>query len=100
MKKLSRKAEKIKNSIIEEYGIVDVAGLAMLQSSMEGYDLWHECQRVVDKDGLTVRGDRGQIKSHPLLATIRDAKAGFLAGLKALNLDLNIQKEPGRPPGV
>ena len=98
--KLSSNADKLKKSIIADYGIDDDAGLAILQTALEAYDLFHSAQKVVDKDGLTVQGDRGGVKAHPLLSVIRDARAQFLAGLKALNLDLEpLQKGPGRPAG-
>jgi glutathione S-transferase len=42
----------------------------------------------------------GQPKPHPLLATERDARAQFLAALKALNLDLEpLRDRVGRPGG-
>ena len=63
---------------------------------MEAMDLMHEAQAVIDKEGLTVKGDRGQIKAHPLLATIRDSRAQFLMGLKHLNLDIEPLRDRGR----
>ena len=57
----------------------------------------HGAQAVVDKQGLTVSGDRGQIKAHPLLSVIRDSRAQFLMALKHLNLDIEpLQSGPGR----
>lgn len=99
MKKLSQTARKLRKSIIKEYDISDEAGLAILRTSMEAYDAMHEAQAVVDKQGLTVEGDRGQIKAHPLLAVIRDSRAQFLMALKHLNLDIEPLKGIGRPPG-
>lgn len=100
MKKLSKEAAKLKNAIMKEYDISDDAGISILETSMEAFDLMHAAQAVVDKDGLKVTGDRGGIKAHPLLSVIRDARAQFLAGLKALNLDLEpLRDKAGRPPG-
>ena len=99
MRKLSREGAKLKAAIIKEYQITDEAGLAILSTALEAYDSIHECQKVVDKEGLTVSGDRGQIKAHPLLSVIRDSRAGFLAGLKMLNLDIEPLKDLGRPAG-
>lgn len=100
MKKLSKEATKLKKGILKEYDISDEAGIAILQTAMEAYDMNHEAQKIVDKQGLSVRGDRGQIKAHPLLSVIRDSRAQFLMALKHLNLDIEpLQSGPGRPPG-
>jgi P27 family predicted phage terminase small subunit len=100
MKKLSVEARKLKESLIEEYSIVDKACLLLLNTAMEAYDEFQKAKAVVDKDGLTVRGDRGGIKSHPLLATIRDCRSQFLTAIKMLNLDIIPSNDgPGRPSG-
>lgn len=65
MKKLSKEATKLKKAILKEYAITDDAGISILQTAMEAFDLMHGAQTVVDKQGLTVAGDRGGIKAHP-----------------------------------
>lgn len=100
MKKLSRQAVRLKNAIVKEYDISDKAGVAILQVGMEAFDLMHEAQTAVDNRGLTVPGDRGGTKAHPLLSVIRDARAQFLMALKQLNLDIEpLRDGPGRPAG-
>ena len=100
MKKLSKQATKLKKGILKEYDITDEAGLAILQTAMEAYDAMHEALKVVDADGMTVQGDRGNIKAHPLLSVIRDSRAQFLMAIKHLNLDLEpLNNRPGRPSG-
>jgi len=99
MKKLSKEATKLKNGILKEYDITDKAGVAILKTAIEAFELMHSATAEIDKDGLTVKGDRGQVKAHPLLSVIRDSRAAFLAGLKALQLDLEPIKGIGRPPG-
>ena len=89
MKKLSKDAVKLRESILKEFVIDDEAGKAILYTALMAYDLMNNAQAVVDSQGLTVQGDRGSLKSHPLLATIRDARSQFLMGLKHLNLDVN-----------
>lgn len=88
MKKLSKQAADLKKSILKDYEITDEAGIAILQTAMEAFEQMKDAQAIVDKQGLTVRGDRGQIKAHPLLSVIRDSRAQFLMALKHLNLDL------------
>lgn len=87
-RKLSREAVKLKKAILRDYDITDEAGLAILETAMLAYDGMNAAQAEVDSQGLTVKGDRGQIKAHPLLAVIRDYRAQFLMALKHLNLDL------------
>ena len=100
MKKLSKQAAKLKRSILKNYDISDAAGIAILQTAMEAFDTMHASQDVVDDQGLTVFGDRGQIKAHPLLSVIRDSRAQFLMGLKHLNLDIEpLRDRAGRPAG-
>jgi P27 family predicted phage terminase small subunit len=99
MTKLSQRAEKLKKGILSEYEITDHAGLAILQTAMEAYDGMNAAQEVVSKQGLTVPGDRGGVKAHPLCAVVRDCRAQFLMALKHLNLDLEPVKGIGRPPG-
>jgi hypothetical protein len=42
----------------------------------------------------------GAPKPHPLLPIERDSRAAFLAGMKALQLDLEpLRDHPGRPGG-
>ena len=100
MKKLSKEAAKLKRAILKEYDISDEAGIAILQTAMDAFDAMHDAQVLVDTQGLTVFGDRGQIKAHPLLSVIRDARAQFLMALKHLNLDIEpLRDGRGRPPG-
>ena len=88
MTKLSKSSKDLQRQIIAEYRIEDPDGLAILETAMVARDLMTSAQRVVDIEGLTVKGDRGQVKAHPLLACIRDQRAQFLAGLKALHLEI------------
>lgn len=99
LRKLSKEATKLKRVLQKEYDIRDNAGILLVQTAFEAYDQVQEAQKVVDEQGLTVRGDRGQIKAHPLLSVIRDSRAQFLMALKHLNLDIEPLKGIGRPPG-
>jgi len=100
MKILSYQAKKLKKAILKEYDITDEAGIAILQTALDAFDLMNNCQEEVDEQGLTVTGDRGQIKAHPLLSVIRDSRAQFLMALKHLNLDLEpLRDKAGRPGG-
>lgn len=98
--KLSEEAAMLRQKVLETNDFEgDVAGVAALDSGMRSLDVETACMKIVERDGYVVTGDRGQIKSHPLLATARDARSHFLAVMKSLKL-LDIigePKAPGRP---
>jgi len=113
---LSEEASEIYQGIVSEYGINDIAGLRILQVALEAYDRAQSCRVEIEKDGMILDDDdgfqnrtgslfdsgkkTGKRKPHPLLPIERDSRAAFLAGLKALNLDLEpLRDKPGRPPG-
>jgi len=99
-KHLSGEAAKIWKEILDEYSIDDAAGLRILRVALESFDRAQAARTAIDKDGLTVIDKAGQVKSHPLLPIERDSRAAFLAGLKALQLDLEpLRDRPGRPAG-
>jgi P27 family predicted phage terminase small subunit len=97
---LSKEAKIMWNDLIDEYGIDDCAGLRILRVTLEAFDRAQESREAIDKDGMTFIDKAGQIKPHPLLPIERDSRAAFLAGLKALHLDLEpLRDKPGRPGG-
>ena len=97
---LSAEARKIWREILSEYQIEDAAGLRILRVSLESFDRAQAARKAIDKEGMTVTDKFGQKKPHPLLPIERDSRAAFLAGLKALNLDLEpLRPGPGRPGG-
>ncbi len=75
------------NLIKRAYTIADEPAISILAAAMASWDLWHRAQAQVDAEGMTVLGDRGGQKAHPLLAVVRDARSQFFLGLKALHLD-------------
>jgi len=97
---LSKEARKLWLDILLEYDISDAAGLRILRVALEAYDRCQAAREQIKRDGMTFADRVGQIKSHPLLPVERDSRAAFLAGLKALNLDLEPSHDkPGRPAG-
>lgn len=98
-KHLSREAKALWRRIQESYEIEDDAGLLILTTALEAHDRMKQAQAILDTDGLTVTDKFGQVKSHPLIPAERDARAAMLSALKALSLDLEPVKKPGRPAG-
>jgi len=70
------------------YRFDDAASLELLTQAMEARCRARLCREQVEKDGQTVRDDRGNLKAHPLLATERSAQASFLSAMRLLRLDL------------
>ena len=85
---LSPAARKWFREIAADYGITDRAGALLLAQAAECWDRAALCRETIASDGASVRDKWGQLKAHPLLAAERDAKAGFLAAVKHLNLDI------------
>jgi phage terminase small subunit len=86
--------------LVREYDITDPGGEALLRTFASAFSLELQCQEQIDREGLTYKDRFEQVKPHPLLPTLRDARSQKLAALKALNLDLEpLESKPGRPPG-
>ena len=88
-------------SVSAEYSIVDPAGLALLTTAAECLDRMRQAQAAIAKDGAVVVDRYGAPKVHPAAALEKDARTGFLAALRALNLDIEpLRDRPGRPAGA
>ena len=97
---LSDEAKKIWKGLVLEYGINDIAGLKILRVALEAFDRAQAARVKIEEDGMTIKDKFDQVKVHPLIPCERDSRAAFLAGLKALNLDLEpLRDRPGRPGG-
>lgn len=98
---LSAAAKRWWRELVEEFEIKDAAGRQVLELYCRRFDRARECRIQIKREGATIRDRWGQVKPHPLLATERDAIAGMLAALRALNLDLEpLHDRPGRPGKV
>ena len=99
-KHLSKDSKKIWRDILSEFSIDDAAGLKILRVALESFDRAQAARTTIDRDGMTILDRFGTLKIHPLLSIERDNRAAFLAGLKALNLDIEpLRDKPGRPGG-
>ncbi len=76
------------SAIIRENELADESSLALLRSALESHQRARTCREAVDREGATFADRFGQIKIHPLIGAERDARAAFVAAIKALNLDL------------
>ncbi len=96
---LSEPAHRLKKAILEQFVFEDDASLAILDSGIQAFDLMSAAQAQVVAEGLTVPGDRGGKKAHPLLSVVRDARSGFLQAMKALRLEIGADEKVSRGPG-
>jgi phage terminase small subunit len=84
---LSAARRRLWRSILSDWPISDSAHLAVLESALSALDRAEACRAAIAKTGLVVADRFNQVKPHPLLASERDARAGFLAGIRSLGLD-------------
>jgi P27 family predicted phage terminase small subunit len=89
-KHLERQERVLWNQIVGVYKFDDAASRSMLLAAMEAHQRARRCREVIDRDGETVTDRWGQLKPHPILNAERDARAAFIAAMKALNLDLGV----------
>ena len=76
--------------IVTQYRIADGAGLALVTTAAEA-------QAAIRKHGALVADRYGGVKQNPACFLERDARAGMLSALRALNLDLEPLRDRGRP---
>lgn len=86
-KHLSKEARALWKSVIRQWRIDDDATLAILRVSLEAWDRAQSCRSRITEDGEVVKDRFGQDKPHPLLQHERDARSGFLGGMRQLGLD-------------
>jgi hypothetical protein len=60
------------------------ADLMMLRAVVHAQAELETLRRVIDADGATVTGSRGQIRPHPLLSLARALRADVMNGLERL----------------
>lgn len=85
--------------VADEYAITDPAGLALLSRAAECVDRMAAAQAAIAKHSELVPDRYGGVKLNPACNLEKDARSGFLAAMRALNLDLEpLRDAPGRPP--
>jgi hypothetical protein len=85
-------------SVLADYAINDSAGLALLQAAAEAVDRMTAAREAIDRDGEIIRDRYDCPKTHPACSLERDARSGFLAAMRGLNLELEPPRPMGRPP--
>jgi P27 family predicted phage terminase small subunit len=83
--------------IVAQYRIYDAAGLAYVTTAAEALDRIRQAQKAIREHGALVPDRYGALKQNPACFLERDARAGMLSALRALNLDLEPLRDRGRP---
>jgi P27 family predicted phage terminase small subunit len=85
---LGEPEQRIWAGVFADYRLATGASIAVLATALEAHQRAREAREVVLVEGMVVTGRDGQTKVHPLLAVERDARQAWLAGIKALGLEL------------
>lgn len=64
--------------MLENNGIIDKVDDAALQMLAYNYSTFIKASKIIEKDGLTVTSDRGNIAEHPAVKIGRDAQTQAL----------------------
>jgi P27 family predicted phage terminase small subunit len=92
-KELSAEAQALHAKLKREWKITDSAGGVALLTLCQCLDRLRDAQRILKVDGIIITDRWGQKKAHPASTIEREARAGLLACLKSLNLDLESLEE-------
>ncbi|MBD8527922.1 P27 family phage terminase small subunit [Pseudomarimonas arenosa] len=97
---LADAGRKLWRDVVAEYAVADAAGLQLLARAAECLDRIRAAQAAIAKHGEVVTDRYGAPKLNPACNLEKDARNGFLAAIKALNLDIEpLRDRPGRPGG-
>jgi len=98
---LSPHGSRFFTDVAAEYDISDAAGLALLTTAAECLDRMRAAQAAIAVFGEMTVDRYGGPKINPACGLEKDARTGFLAALKAMNLDIEpLRDRPGRPAGA
>lgn len=87
---LTKESQKIFDEISDAYGISDPAGLLILQTACESFDLMRLAQKSVREFGVVTVDEKNRPKANPGCSVERDSRAAFLQAIRILKLDVPI----------
>ena len=96
-KHLGRAGKAFWRGVMGDFDIDDAAGRALLLTACESLDRIEAARKAIAADGEVIRDRYGQPKVHPAAALEKDARNGFLAAMRALQLEISPPKPVGRP---
>lgn len=97
---LGEHGRRLWQSVNEQYGIDDAAGIEFLVTACQALDRAEALMAQIDADGAVLRVKGGGLKDHPALKHEIAAGSLCIRTLARLGLDLEpLRSGPGRPPG-
>ena len=75
----------------------DTQALLILKTALEAYDRLTEARSQIDEEGITYLTDTGYRREHPAIKIEKQARDGFLAAWRMLNLNIEPPGDIGRP---
>ena len=90
-KGLSAAARALSRRMLQHFEVDDAAGRLLLESAFRQLDRAEQARAILEEEGIILTDRFGQKKAHPAAVIERDARAGMLASLRALNLELGDQ---------
>ena len=96
---LSAEAKTWWRKLNETYEFGDES-LLLLQQALEALDELRAAQKILAREGITMRDRWGQRKTHPASIVARDSRSAMLKYFQAMHLNLEPINEIGRPPGA
>jgi P27 family predicted phage terminase small subunit len=96
---LSPSARQWWETTIEAY-VLQEHHLRLLQLACEAWDRAQEARERLNREGLTVQGADGGIKTHPAVGIERDARLAVARLVRELDLDIEpaVPERVGPPP--
>lgn len=84
---LSKESQARWDVLVEEYGIADAGGLAVLETALQALDRLTEARKLIEREGAVVKDRFDQLRPHPAVQIERDARNGFLSAMRSLGID-------------
>lgn len=84
---LSKEARRYWIDLNREWDF-DRQALIVLKTALEAYDRLNAARETIDREGVSYRTDTGYIRENPALKVEKQARDGFLAAWRMLNLGL------------
>jgi Phage terminase, small subunit len=98
---LGEAGAKLWRAVLAEYRIDDAGGREMLLQICGAADTVDECDKLIARDGKTIRIKGGGLKEHPLIKVQLAARTFIVRSLHRLGLDVvPVHDVVGRPSGT
>ncbi len=94
---LSPKSKKIWKGIEKKYSLLE-PDFPLFELALESRDEWQKLKKKIEKEGYAITTKTGQMKAHPLLKAMNDAKTSFIRAWRALGFETGEPRGIGRPP--